>query len=84
MASFYIFHLNDQALQIKDSEDVLASSPGVACLLKNNIITGIEAIPLLSKHPNLASTEFWHQINKNETSIPVSYTHLTLPTNREV
>ena len=73
MASFYIFHLNDQALQIKDSENVLASSPGVACLLKNNIITGIEAIPLLSKHPNLASTEFWHQINKNETSILSNY-----------
>ena len=38
MASFYIFHLNDQALQIKDSENVLTSSPGVACLLKNNIM----------------------------------------------
>ena len=42
-------------------------------ILKNNIISGVEAIPLLSKYPNLASTEYWHQINKNKTSILSNY-----------
>ena len=73
MEDYYVFHLNDLALQIKDSKDLLVSSPGVACLLKNKIITGIEANPFLSKHPSLASTEHWHQVNKIETSILSHY-----------
>ncbi len=73
MARFYIFELNDKALQIRDSENILVTSPGVACLLKNKIITGIEAIPLLSKQPSLSSTKHWHYINKTETSILSKY-----------
>ena len=73
MTNFYTFHLNDQALQIKDSETVLDSSPGIACLLKNRIISGLEARPLLSKHPSLISTEHWYKINQSETSIQSKY-----------
>ena len=78
MKDCYVFHLNDLALQIKDSKDLLVSSPGVACLLKNKIITGIEANPFLSKHPSLASTKHWHQVNKIETTI-LSNFKLTQP-----
>ena len=73
MTNFYTFHLNDQALQIKDSEIVLDSSPGIACLLKGRIISGLEARPLLSKHPSLISTEHWYKINQSETSIQSKY-----------
>ncbi len=73
MTNFYTFHLNDQALQIKDSETVLYSSPGIACLLKDRIISGLEARPLLSKHPSLISTEHWYKINHSETSIQSNY-----------
>ena len=73
MTNFYTFHLNDQALQIKDSETVLDSSPGIACLLKDKIISGLEARSLLSQHPSLISTEHWYKINQSETSIQSKY-----------
>ena len=67
MEVFYVFHLNDINLQIKDYKKIVGSSPGISCIAKNKIITGIDAMPYLSKKPTIVNSNYWHNIEKKNS-----------------
>ena len=62
-----------------NNNDKITASDGTIDLLSSANLTGILTAPAFSASGNITAAS----INVGN-SIPVSYTHLTLPTNREV
>ena len=63
--SIAVFNINDAGIQLTVDSELVQTSPGIAVLNDNSLLTGEEASKNVKLLPRWTNNRFWSQLNTN-------------------
>ena len=63
--SIAVFNINDAGIQLTVDSELVRTSPGIAVLNNNSLMTGEEAREKVKLLPRWTNNRFWSQLNTN-------------------
>ena len=63
--SIAVFNINDAGIQLTVDNELVRTSPGIAVLNNNSLLTGEEASKNVKLLPRWTNNRFWSQLNTN-------------------
>ena len=63
--SIAVFNINDAGIQLTVDSELVRTSPGIAVLNNDNLLTGEEASKNIKLLPRWTNNRFWSQLNTN-------------------